>query len=94
MRMLMFRQRYNKVLSEIFDVYAPIRERLVSTKQTVPWYTLRLCEARRKHGQCVRKWCATGLVVHREMYKEQRLIVRTLVESEKSKYFTNKIREC
>ena len=65
----------------------------MSTTQTVPCYTLRLPEAKRKRRQCERKWRATGLVVHREMYKEQILIVRTLVESEKSEYFINKIRE-
>lgn len=84
----------NNVLRELLDAHAPLSEKVVSNKHSVPWYTLRLREAKRMRRKLERKWRSTGLVVHREMFKDQRNLVRKLLFTEKQDYYQTKIHEC
>ena len=86
--------QYNSVLRELVDAHAPVTSKTVPVRAKVPWYTDVLHAAKCKRRQYERKWRATGLNVHREMFKEQRQVVRTVLTREKSDYYSKKVRDC
>ena len=70
-------QAYNTGLTKLVDLHAPLREKAITLRPHAPWYTDELRGAKRKRRQCERKWRATGLVVHHQLYREQCRLVNT-----------------
>ena len=58
-----------------------------------PWFNNGIREARGRRRKAERKWCETGLTIHRDILNTERLRVYTLVQSQKREYYALKIQE-
>ena len=66
--------QYDTTLQEVLDHHAPEVERTVILRPHAPWYTDTLRAAKQEKRRRERKWLKSGLVVHKELYKEQCII--------------------
>ena len=63
--------KFVTVLHKIIDNHAPVTARTVVLRPHAPWYCDSLREAKREKRRCERKYMATDLTVHKEIYQEQ-----------------------
>ena len=85
---------YNRVLQKLVDKHAPLITKSMPLRNRVPWYTDAVHVEKCKRRQLERKWRFTGLAVHRQLYKEQRQVVRHVLKAEKRKYYVEKVMDC
>jgi len=83
-------QYYCKV-EEVLDKHAPLRTVTIKGDSYKPWYDSKTHEARMKRRQLEHKFLKTGLEVHKQMLKEQSQLVVTLINSNKSAYYQDKL---
>ena len=85
--------QYNSTIVSALDKHAPICH--VQLKPGMKkWYNNRIREercVRRKYERLFRK---TGLVVHQDMFLQQRKLVVDMITKAKSTYHTNKLEKC
>ena len=86
--------QYNVALSELLDLHAPMKCRLVALRPAQPWMNDEICTLKRDRRAAERHWRKTGLTVHRQLYKEQCDRVQESVKRAKPTYFDKKIDEC
>ena len=86
--------QYNASLSSVMDKHAPAVTKIVTIKPATPWYTEALLNAKKRRRKAERKWLATGLVVHRDILRAERLTVNKLCAKAKADYYQGKISEC
>ena len=55
---------------------------------------MKILDQKKNRRKFERKWRKTGLIVHREIFVEQRQLVSNLMKSLKTKYYADKIEEC
>ena len=84
-------ENYDSALSDILDKHAAIKSKVISIKPTVPWYNDSVAEARRNKRRCERKWRATRLCVHRQIYQDARDKLHAVIDEAKKDYFQDKI---
>ena len=84
---------YNKVLGSLLDQHAPQKKCTLKNRDKAPWLNDTILEARKKRRQTERKWRQTHLTVHRDIYKEQRLLVTSLIHEAKKEYYHNLVVE-
>ena len=60
------------------DHHVPVIETTVTVRPQIPWITEKGRDAVKKREQCKKKLRSSGLIVHREIFKDQRLAVRKL----------------
>ncbi len=84
-------QVYNDSLNSILNVHAPCRSVKVKGTKPKPWYNDHIHEHRQIRRKLERKMKKTGLVIHKEMFKEKRRMVAKLIDQEKSKFFKEKL---
>ena len=83
--------KYNSVLVELLDKYAPGKERRVTSRPQPAWYTDDILAAKRTCRKAERKWQDTGLVVHQEITKDRRREMSRLIDQAKKEYFNGRI---
>ena len=76
------------------DDYAPNTKMRVAIKPNYPWLSENFRSEKRKRRKFEQKWRKTGLIVHQEIFVEQRQLVSNLMTSLKTKYHADKIDEC
>jgi len=81
--------QYNSVLSEILDEHAPSKQRTVIMRPSSPWFSSKIKEELAKRRKLERSWRESHLTIHRELYVQQSLVVKNLIEKSKSEYFEN-----
>ena len=86
--------QYNEVLRELLDKHAPQRTCFIVEQPAVPWYNECIANAKRKRRQLERRWRRTKLTVDKQLFKDQRNLVKTLFEDAKAKYYNEHIVEC
>ena len=79
---------------EATQLHAPITKKRVAIKPNYPWLNEDFRSEKRKRRKFEQKWRKTGLIVHREIFVEQRQLVSNLMKSLKMKYYADKIEEC
>ena len=78
----------------MLDKHAPAAKRKVTSRVSSPWFSLvseELLQAKRSRRQAERQWRASGLVVHKELYKKAKHCVTRIVMKAKSPFYTCKI---
>ena len=81
--------QYNTVVAATLDGHAPITKKCVAIKPN--WLNEDFRSEKRKRRKFEQKWRKTGLIVHREIFVEQRQLVSNLMKSLKTKYYADTI---
>ena len=88
-------KHYNTVMGELMDKHAPeITKRVAIRPKNVPWITEKIKLAQTERRKMERKWRSTRLIVHRELFTDQRDYVTTLCREAKQWYYLEKIGDC
>ena len=86
--------RYNANLRLVLDKHAPVAKRKVTNRVSSPWFSLvseELLQAKRSRRQAERRWRASGLVVHKELYRKAKHCVTRIVMKAKSLFYNCKV---
>ena len=84
---------YFSSLRSVLDQHAPVKRRLLPVRRHSPWYTDDITEAKKERRRREQQWTNTGLVVHRDIFTEQRNVVKGMITESKRTYFKDKINE-
>ncbi|KAL6486782.1 hypothetical protein MHYP_G00034080 [Metynnis hypsauchen] len=83
---------YNKTLSSILDLHAPVKTRTVTFSRPAPWFTDELTEMKAARRALERCYKASGLTVHKLAYWEhQKDYSRSITEAQ-SQFYGNIIK--
>ncbi|KAL6471391.1 hypothetical protein MHYP_G00200410 [Metynnis hypsauchen] len=83
---------YNKTLSSILDLHAPVKTRTVTFSRSAPWFTDELREMKAAGRALERCYKASGLTVHKLAYREhQKAYSRSIMEA-RSQFYGNIIK--
>ena len=85
---------YNTCLRQLLDRHAPLVTRTVTNRTSALWMTLEIKQAKVQRRLAERKWCESGLAVHREIYIKQRNLVSNMISKAKKDYLCHKIVNC
>ena len=83
--------QYDKVLSNLIELHAPVRTRTVTLRPYSPWYDDNLRSLKRAKRQAERKYVKSGLEVHRQIFEDQCPIYSDALNSAKQEYYKNQI---
>ena len=87
--------RLDQLLRSSVDQFAPEMTRKTSQKVSESYrFDPIVAEAKSKRRQLERQYRKSGLEIHKQLYKEQRLLVRKLAHQSKARYFQTKISSC
>ena len=82
------------MVAATLDDHAPFTKKRVAIKSNYPWLNEDFRSEKRKRKKFEQKWRKICLIVHREIFVEQRQLVSKLMKSLKTKYHADKIEEC
>ena len=81
------------VLSELLEKHAPLKKRMITLRPAAPWYTDAIRTEKEKRRKLERRWRASGLTVHRELYVDQCKLVNKCIFDAKMGYYSALIEE-
>ena len=87
-------EQYDSELESILDNHAPLISRCMVVRPVVPWYDGDIGAAKKTRRQHERKWRHTKLTVHRDIFKAQQQLVKTMIRQAKFKYYNQQIQDC
>lgn len=82
---------YNTELRKALDKHAPLKSRFITLRPHAPWFTSELRNLKREKRRCERVYRASGLEVHRQIYREQCRQYIATIDQLKSQYYKCKI---
>jgi hypothetical protein len=82
---------YNTELRHLLDKHAPEVSRSITLRPHSPWYSTVLRDSKREKRRCERAYRASGLEIHRQIYREQCRKYTTLLNQCKAQYYKSKI---
>ena len=85
---------YNKVLSNQINNLAPLKSRSVKIVPDAPWFACEYENMRKLRRKAEKQYKRSGLVVHKENYRNLRKQTTDLAFTKKCKYYTDKIDNC
>ena len=84
-------EQYNDVLGQLIDKHAPVRSRTVTLRPHMPWFSENLRFLKRQRRQAERRYVASGLEVHRQMYADQCRLYTDALNTAKQNYYRDMI---
>jgi hypothetical protein len=87
-------EQYNNTLSNLLDKHAPLKTKVITIRPITPWYSDEIHAAKAERRKCEARWRESGLTVHRQIYKEARNKVTSLIKSAKISFFTDRVEGC
>ena len=81
------------VISWRWEKYS-CQSRLVTSRLSAPWITEEAREARRQRRKAEKKWRATRLEVHRQLFVKSCNEVKTLFRAAKKDYYCSRLTDC
>jgi len=84
---------YNSILNKLLEKHAPVKSKKVTIHPKAPWYTSEINEAKKTKRKAERKWRASRLTVHRQIYISERNKISKLISENKRTYYNKKIEE-
>jgi hypothetical protein len=85
--------QYDEVLSSILDDHAPLLTKTVIQRPAAPWYNEDIAVQKSKRCKFERCWRRSGLQVDLQVYINQCLLVKELVNTAKANYSSSLIEE-
>ena len=80
---------YNKSLSDLLDLHAPLKCKTVSFSRSAPWYTSELREMKRSGRVLERRSKASGLTVHQQAYTEHQKAYSKSLRAARMQFYSN-----
>ena len=87
-------KQYNKVLTEVLEMHAPLKKRQVIIRPEAPWYNQEILQAKRKRRKLERKWRHSKHEEDQQQYIEQCNTVSTLISDARTQYYNKAISDC
>ena len=84
---------FNEAVTKVLDMHAPPRDKTITIRPKVPWCNSDIIEARKQKRKAERKWRATGLEVHRDIFKTLRNQLSHTIRSTKANYYKKQVEE-
>ena len=84
-----FAESYENVLSTLLDTYAPVKTKTIH--HDTSWYTPEIQEQKIIKRHLERRWRTTKLMVDREVYTQQCIVVNRLISAAKTNYYKDMI---
>ena len=84
-------EQYNDVLGQLIDKHAPVRSCTVTLRPHMPWFSENLRSLKRQRRQAERRYVASGLEVHRQMYADQCRLYTDALNTAKQNYYRDMI---
>lgn len=84
---------YSDMLSKLRDKHAPSRSITITHRPATPWYTQAVRHAKTLCRKYERQWRKTLLTIHFELYKSQKLQLKSLRDKAKADYIKCKLQE-
>ena len=82
---------FNSSIIGVLDRFAPLTKRLIPCRPFAPWVNDLVKKQKQKKRQAERVWKRTGLTVHKEIYKKEKVEIVNVVRNEKKNYISEKI---
>ena len=86
-------RKYNTVLSELLDKHAPLKKRTITLRPAAPWYNNTIRYEKQRRRKFERRWRASGLTAHCELYVDQCNLVNKCIFDAKMDYYSTAINE-
>ena len=83
----------NETLRCALDTYAPLVTRTVTERPVAQWFSLTIKAAKQERRCAERRWLASGLQVHKDIFKFHRNKVNNLIRKVKQDFFLNKFEQ-
>ena len=80
---------YNNTLSHLLDIHAPVKIKTVSFSRSSPWFTSELRKLKAAGRVLERRSKASGLTVHRQIYREHRRAYSKALRDARSTFYSN-----
>ena len=85
--------QYDNMLRSLLDRHAPTKQRITTVRPSAPWYSTEIAQNKRIRRKLERKWRSTRLPSDREKYVHQCSVVKKLIDTAKSTFYTTVISE-
>ena len=82
---------YNSELRQLLDKHAPEESRSITLRTHAPWFNAALRDSKREKRRCERASRASGLEVHRQIYRDECRKYTALLDQGKTQYYKSKI---
>ncbi len=79
---------YNRSLSSLLDLHAPVRTRTVTFSRSAPWFTCELRKMKEAGRVLERRLKVTGLTVHRQAYREYQKAYAKSLRDARSRFYS------
>lgn len=75
---------FNNAAETLLNSHAPIKRKVITVRPVIDWYTKTVDEARRFKRKWERKWLATGLAIHKQLFaKAKEKLSQSILEAKK-----------
>ena len=85
---------YHKVLSDLLEKHVPLKSKSLMIRPVAPWYNDNVKDLKRQERKAEGRWRKSGLVVHREAYKECRNKLTNAIKALQKKSHTREDKWC
>ena len=86
-------EKYENTLTEILEMHAPLKRRLITLRPSAPWYHEGISNAKRKRRKMERRWRSSRLCIDRQIYVDQCRAVNKMLKDAKASYYSSIISE-
>ena len=86
--------KYNDMLSNLLGKHAPAKKRRVMIRPNTPWFNDEIHAAKCERRDLEHKWRKSKLEIDRQMYCEQRQVVKHMIEEAKTSYYSASVDMC
>ena len=85
---------YDRTLSALLDVHAPLISKTIKIKQNSPWYNNELRAMKRKKRKYERRWIRSGTDEDHNAFKQARVDYIKKCNETKTTYYSNEVLKC
>ena len=85
--------QYNDVLGDLLEKHAPLKTKWLTIRPAAPWVNDDILSARKERRRMERRWRLSRLTVDREIFMNQRDIVKKTLYTANSEFYANQIKD-
>ena len=85
--------QYNDVLGDLLEKHAPLKTKWLTIRLAASWVNDDILSARKERRRMERRWRLSRLTVDREIFMDQRDIVKKMLYTANSEFYANQIKD-